>query len=194
MQVRCRYSSVPGRACGTPGKAASVAWSHQERFARAFWQPSIVHHSAAMQPGEFMTIAGRLAVMNLGAAGARTAVSRAYYGAFHLAMNVLEQFASAPPRNGNGHVLAPAFLESANHADAIVAASLLQDLHTARIKADYQIGDLRIETPEFATSEIEVATEIQRRLASFSNACRLDPAVVTALREGIAQTRAIRGL
>jgi hypothetical protein len=109
-------------------------------------------------------------------------------------MSILEEFASAPPRNGNGHVLVPVFLESANHVDATVAASLLQDLHTARIKADYQIKDKRIETPEFARSEIEVAMEIQKRLASFSDACRLDPVVLTALREGIARIRAVRGL
>lgn len=146
-----------------------------------------------MQPDEFITISGKLAAMNLGAAGARTAVSRAYYGSFHLAMNVLEQFASAPPRNGNGHVFAPAFLESAGNVDATVAASLLQDLHTARIKADYQLRDARIETPAFAKSEIEVALEIRKRLASFSDACRSDAAVLAALREGIARTRAIRG-
>jgi hypothetical protein len=147
-----------------------------------------------MQPGEFITIAGRLASMQLGAAGARTAVSRAYYGAFHLAMNVLELFATAPPRNGQGHVLVPAFLESANHMDSTIAASLLQDLHTSRIKADYQIRDARIETPEFARFEIEVAMEIQKRLLSFSDACRSDPALVNALRDGIARTRGIRGL
>ena len=146
-----------------------------------------------MQPGEFITIAGRLASMNLGAAGARTAISRAYYGAFHLAVNLLEQFATAPRRNGQGHVLVPAFLGSANHVDATIAASLLQDLHTSRIKADYQINDARIETPEFARSEIEVAMEVQKRLASFADACRSDPALVNVLREGIAKTRAVRG-
>ena len=61
-----------------------------------------------MQPSEFITLAGKLASMNLGAAGARSAVGRAYYGAFHLAKGVLDEFASAPPRNGNGHVLAAA--------------------------------------------------------------------------------------
>ena len=105
-----------------------------------------------MQAGEFITLSGKLAAMNLGAAGARSAVSRAYYGAFHLAKGVLDEFASAPPRNGNGHVLVPAFLESANHVDSTIAARLLQDLHTARIKVDYQLGDTRFETPAYASA------------------------------------------
>ena len=63
--------------------------------------------------------------MNLGAARAQSAVSRAYYGASHLAKGVLDELASAPPRNGNGHVLVTVFLKSANHADATIAAHLL---------------------------------------------------------------------
>ena len=121
-----------------------------------------------MQPGDFITIAGRLASMHLGAVGHVRRQPRGITRRFHLAMSVLEQFATAPPRNGQGHVLAPAFSKCENHVDSTIAASLLQDLQHGRIfKAYYQIRDARIETPEFARSEIEVAMEVQKRLISF---------------------------
>jgi len=145
-----------------------------------------------MQPDEFIVLSGKLAAMNLGAAGARSAVSRAYYGAFHLAMKILDEFATAPPANGQGHNLVPAFLESAGNEELSEAASLLQDLHSARIKVDYRIGDLNVESAEYARAELEVAHEIQSRLATYAAACRSSETVRTSLIEGVAKTRAQR--
>jgi hypothetical protein len=86
-----------------------------------------------MDPNDFIEFSGHVAAR--GKAGARTAVSRAYYGAFHLAFSLLEEFDCAPPKLGASHDLVPQFLASSSNGDAGIASSLLGDLHSERLKS-----------------------------------------------------------
>ena len=144
-----------------------------------------------MDPAEYISFAGRVA--GLGAAGARSAVSRAYYGVFHLAISLLDAFQCAPPRNAASHQLVSEFLGSSNHPDARQAARMLRDLHRDRIRADYRLLDLRLETFEFAKTSVECADNARRNLESFRDACQ-DETILDQLRQGIAQLKARRGL
>jgi uncharacterized protein (UPF0332 family) len=58
-----------------------------------------------MNPDDFISLAGKLAAnANADEATYRTAVSRAYYGAFHLAATFLAELGFAAPRMANVHV------------------------------------------------------------------------------------------
>lgn len=83
-----------------------------------------------MDGSEFVGLSGR--IVSMGRAGARSAVSRAYYGAFHIAMRLLDELDRAPPRSGKAHNLVPQMLESAGHPDGRAAGTLLSDLHSDR--------------------------------------------------------------
>ena len=144
-----------------------------------------------MDATEFITLAGKLVAV--GAAGARSAVSRAYYGSFHLALSVLSEKASESCGSGRAHNLVPLYLRSVDHPDAIAAADLLADLHADRIKSDYRLDLLAVEDPRFAMNGVESAREIERRLARFRVACDGDPMLPNRLREGISRIKAAFG-
>ena len=85
-----------------------------------------------MNPEEFISFAAR--VVGYGPAGARSAVSRAYYGAFHAAVFILDELGCAPPRNATSHKLISEFLGCSSHVSARSAATLLSDLHSRRLR------------------------------------------------------------
>ncbi|MBX9788753.1 MAG: hypothetical protein K2Y37_07535 [Pirellulales bacterium] len=144
-----------------------------------------------MDAADFITLSGKL--VSMGKSGARSAVSRAYYGAFHVARAVLIDLASESCGSGKAHNLVPLYLGSANHPDASVAANLLSDLHANRIKADYSLDLARAESQPFATHGVETAHEIQRRLILFRAACEQDVELRGRLRDGIARIKAAFG-
>ena len=124
-----------------------------------------------MNGDAFISLAGKLATA-ADPAALRSAVSRAYYGAFHMAEAFLAEIDRPVPRNANAHVLVARTLQRSGQPDAIRAGSLLGDLHSDRIKADYRLDDLRVETTAFARLSVETAHEIQVALAQ----CHLEPA------------------
>ena len=124
-----------------------------------------------MTGDDFINLAGKLAT-STDEASLRSAVNRAYYGAFHLALAFLEDIERAVPRNANAHVQVARKLQSAGQADAYLAGSLLGDLHTERIKADYRLDHKQIGTSAFARICVETASEIQAALTR----CRAEPA------------------
>ena len=141
-----------------------------------------------MDAAEFITLSGKLVAM--GPPGARSAVSRAYYGAFHLAQALLVEMAAESCGSGKAHNLVPLYLRSADHPDATAAADLLSDLHADRIKADYRLELAKAESQRFAMTAVETAREIQKRLDLFRIACEQDVQIRTRLREGIAKIKA----
>jgi len=123
-----------------------------------------------MTGDDFIHLAGKLATSGE-EASLRTAVSRAYYGAFHLALQFLADIGRPVPRNTNAHVQVARKLQTAGQPDAYRAGSLLGDLHTERIKADYRLDDMRVGTAAFARTCVETAHEIRSALM----ACRAEP-------------------
>lgn len=142
-----------------------------------------------MNATEFITIAGR--VIGLGKAGPRTAISRAYYGLFHIARSLVEEFTAETYGSGKSHNLIPQFIEEAAHPTGITVARMLGDLHTERIKADYRLNDESTDDVEFAKVCVETALYGQRLLEQFRQECLADPQLLQNLRDGVARVKAI---
>jgi len=123
-----------------------------------------------MRADDFIEFAGRVA--GLGAAGARSAVSRAYYGALHLAAALLEEL-GVPLPAGRTHGIVPILLQNSGDDDARIAGRLLSDLHSDRIKADYRLKNVDVETLRFAMLCVERAHEIRALLDAFRVHCEV---------------------
>jgi uncharacterized protein (UPF0332 family) len=95
-----------------------------------------------MDGNDFIALAGKLAAApDPDEATCRTAISRAYYGAFHVAHSFLVELGFEPVRNANVHAFVRHQLSGSGHADAILASELLDDLQSARNRADYRLDD-----------------------------------------------------
>lgn len=114
---------------------------------------------------DFIDLAGRLAASEAGQATYRTAVSRAYYGVFHLARTLVHDFGFVIPTTANVHVYIQRLLNGSSHTAAQRLASVLGDLHTARNKADYRLDRDRYGTKAFARLNVERAHEARTALS-----------------------------
>jgi uncharacterized protein (UPF0332 family) len=122
-----------------------------------------------MDPVDFISLAGKLAATaNADDAAYRTAVSRAYYGAFHLAALFLAELGFSAPRTANVHVFVQHHLNGSRQLPACTAASLLSDLHAARNRADYQLGHDTVGTQAVAKWSVEMAHQIRAALLECS--------------------------
>lgn len=93
-----------------------------------------------MDAHDFLSLAIRLSASPL-EAEARTAVSRAYYGVFHLAQAfVCERCGVATPID-QSHAKLSLCLRNAGHPTADKAGSKLDTLRSARRVADYRLND-----------------------------------------------------
>ena len=138
-----------------------------------------------MSGEEYIALAGRLVTSTaLGSPEARfpTAASRAYYGAYHLAVAVLTTWGLKVKQNAYGHQEVYNLFWGSGHAEARKVASLLDDLRTERIKADYRMDDSRFQEPRTAMMCVEMAEDAKRYLEN----CRSD---AVAIQEGIQQWR-----
>jgi hypothetical protein len=125
-----------------------------------------------MKPEEFISFAGQIAARMADepdCAAIRTVASRSYYGAFHMALDVLRELQCAPLGDSHGNVRD--MLSATGNDAAIDAASALRDMHGARIKADYRLSDTRIETSKFAMLSVETANDFMSQLNDLKHAC-----------------------
>ncbi|MCI0357984.1 MAG: HEPN domain-containing protein [Planctomycetaceae bacterium] len=107
---------------------------------------------------DFLRLAGRLAVAPpADEAQLRTAVSRAYYSAFHSAKDYL---ASLAVQVGHNHGELHRCLLESGHARAKIAGRRLADLHSFRVKADYDLRASQAGTPVTSQRCVELANDI----------------------------------
>lgn len=145
-----------------------------------------------MNPAEFISVGAR--VVGIGPAGARSAVSRAYYGAFHEALAFLQKIGCAPSANGSAHSSVPQFLCCTTNDNARDAGYLLSDLHSDRVRADYRLDKPAADAMSFGRNGIEAAYKICELLAALDTVCK-DPAVVDKIRAEISALKVkIQGL
>lgn len=121
-----------------------------------------------MTGDQFIVVAGKIAATNADPASCRTAIGRAYYGAFHLAASLLKDIGIEAPKNANTHAFVRHRLSNSAHEDAELIGSLLYDLYADRIAADYDLNDEVVETIENARSSVERATRIQSEIVKCS--------------------------
>ena len=105
----------------------------------------------------------------------RSITSRAYYGAFHLAVRVIESLTHVSRGKHDAHV----WLTASRHPDAYEAGKLLGILCSYRIKADYRLEDTAAELPATARLTVEHARDVQRLILRCASA---PPAEVLARR------------
>jgi uncharacterized protein (UPF0332 family) len=125
---------------------------------------------------EFIALASHLVVNSaFGNAEARyrSAISRAYYGAFHLVIEFLEYVAAKRiPENHTGHEQAYRMLFSSGVPAAMEAARALNDLRGERNRADYKLHAKGMDNRANAQEKVELAVYVRNSLEQ----CRLEPA------------------
>lgn len=127
-----------------------------------------------MTGDDFIALAGNLAVnTGLGTHEARyrSAVSRAYYGAYHLASDFLMKLGTRIPRSADAHAHVYRLLWTAEHFQARQAARLLTDLRRARNRADYDLSHPSFQDQDVAIETVEAAHEVR----SLLQACGAEP-------------------
>jgi len=127
-----------------------------------------------MSGDEFISLASNLSVNpRLGTSEARfrSAVSRAYYGAYHLALDMFAELNVRIPRNHSGHYEIYRLLSSIDQPTSRLLAGLLSDLRRARNSADYDFDNSMFKTQSIATWSVESANELRQALG----ACRQEP-------------------
>lgn len=125
-----------------------------------------------MNGNDFIQIAGRF--VTIGEAGSRSATSRAYYGALHVALEIFEHLGCTMPKHGKSHNLVPICLEKSNVAEARRAGWELSDLHSKRVRADYRLDDADIGRTDAGQLSVESASDVVRLLDTFRDKCNAD--------------------
>jgi uncharacterized protein (UPF0332 family) len=124
-----------------------------------------------VDPRDFLHLARAVAATGT-AAGHRTATSRAYYAAYHVAFDFLLALGFRVPRGHFGHDAVQRRLVNASLDPVIHAGTLLRRLQNVRVRADYWLRDKYPEDPATAAFWLERAAEIVRAL----DAAAADPA------------------
>ena len=133
-----------------------------------------------MDPDEFLVIAGESAT------GARqgdwrTAASRAYYAAFHVARNLLRGAGFAVPAAHLAHNYLDARLLNSGHPDVQAAAGLFHRLRRWRNEADYDLH--LVFSEERGVRSVNQALDVVRTLRDLQNEPTVLAQVVDAIRD-----------
>jgi hypothetical protein len=120
---------------------------------------------------EFIALANKLA-KEAGAAECRSAVSRAYYGAFHVALALLARTGVVLPPAPEAHQKLRFCLLPSGEVSGAEAGEKLESLRRDRNRADYDLGQSRSEDTDFARRQVRVALEIAHCVES----CGAEPA------------------
>jgi hypothetical protein len=116
-----------------------------------------------MNAQDFLDFAGKTAHLHREPAGCRSTISRAYYGAFHLASEFMLELGISIDAN-HGHLQHD--FRAGQHPDAIDIGAWLQELHSLRVKADYRLREPSVEMVAMGVQCVETAQELKRRLDS----------------------------
>jgi uncharacterized protein (UPF0332 family) len=143
-----------------------------------------------MDSREFIAFSGK--VVTFGPAGTRSAISRAYYGAFHFSRSILIELGIRVSGSGVSHAILINYLQAVSHSDCRTAGTLLSHLHTNRVKADYDLQDVEPESIELAQKCVVRAHELMRSLTQYRDACLANAAVRQDLIAAVARVDSVR--
>src|SRR4051794_2044477 len=121
-----------------------------------------------IRPSDFLDLADALARGVLEAEW-RTAVSRAYYGAFHEARELLLALRFRVPRAAQAHAYLWLRLSNTGDAQVNLAGSELSALHGERNRADYDSHQT------VARAEAQRAAAIGRQVVHWLTQARVEP-------------------
>jgi len=134
-----------------------------------------------MDPREFHQVASRLA-SGTRPGELRSAISRAYYAAYNVSVQILKEMGFKIPESSAGHGEVQNRLGNSGDGEIEVVASQLTDLHSRRIQADYKMARRDVERQGTAQGIVEQAG----RMIHLLNGCRSEPKrtqVVNAIKE-----------
>jgi hypothetical protein len=145
-----------------------------------------------MKSEDFITVAAQ--IVGFREAGSRSATSRAYYGVFNLAIDMVCEVAGLDrSRMPQGHTIPEECLQRSTNEDARSAAGLIGNLRGRRLKADYRLEEREPDSREYGQYSVLSAKSCERLLNSFRDACRNDAEVWKEFAFGIRQVFSIRG-
>jgi uncharacterized protein (UPF0332 family) len=104
----------------------------------------------------------------------RSIVSRAYYAAFHVAIDLLLSIGLKVTDSGECHIAVQHALNNSQDADLVTAAVQLGTLYTERKAADYRLSDPRTENINQASAMATLAGSCSRMLDTCKTACQGD--------------------
>lgn len=123
-----------------------------------------------MSPDDFLVLATRLSA-GAGEAELRSAVSRAYYGLFHSARQLLDECDVICPESAEAHDKIAKCLQNSEIPNVAAAGSKLHSFRTTRNHADYRLSDARFQNVKFIAVQMAIVREI-------ADALRVEPAAI----------------
>jgi hypothetical protein len=119
------------------------------------------HSDSGMNPRDFLDVADEWAANNREAEW-RSAVSRAYYAAFHVACTLLRRCGFAVPEADQSHAFAWLRLSNAGHPDVQQRGADLKTLRSVRNWADYALE--RPLDQALAHGQVQLALDVVKLL------------------------------
>ncbi len=129
-----------------------------------------------MDPKRFLDLARVLKGGTGTAENYRTAISRAYYAAFHVGVESLQAIGITLSEGPGGHGELANCLGACGDLDLQKASARLKSLHGRRRKADYAMNDPRSETRTEAEDAYMESNQIIEQIDKFRNDRRKDVA------------------
>ena len=132
-----------------------------------------------MNPRDFLLVADDL-LEGMREADWRTAVSRAYYAAFLVAVELFREAGFAVPQDQGGHKYVYRRLNNSGREEVVTAADHLRTLRTSRNLADYEVRG-RLQLRE-AVRQVALARTVIRLLDELAESEAVLAPVVEAMR------------
>jgi len=98
-----------------------------------------------MEPRHFQYLAESLSEHGAFPAEFRSAISRAYYAAFHFGLDSLKKMGFPIAQNQDSHQAVYRHLNNSRDGELVKAASMMNDLRTRRNHADYELDRTDVE-------------------------------------------------
>jgi uncharacterized protein (UPF0332 family) len=112
-----------------------------------------------MNPIDFLSLADRLSA-DSSQACQRSALSRAYYAAFHAAKELIESCGLRFPSTNEAHAKLPMCLAQSGDHELKVVEVKLRSLRQHRNGADYELDNPRYAQPKFVALQLQIAHQI----------------------------------
>jgi hypothetical protein len=127
----------------------------------------------------------------------RTAISRAYYASFLVAVDFLDAIGVVVTTSGQCHVAVQYAMNNSGHSNLIRVAATLGTLYSERRAADYELRNRRAERVAQAEASIQMAQAaiaLLDQITSGTSASPFNPQAVAAAILGWASNAQFRGV
>jgi len=142
-----------------------------------------------MIPSDFLDLARTLTAKD-GAARCRTGISRAYYAAYHSALELCEERLEVRVLGkSEKHSNTSLCLRHSGDDAARIIAKLLDDLYQKRVWADYRLDRTDVESAKTARYYVDMAERALRELHQLTD----EPDRLGNMRAAMLDARALKG-